>query len=539
MIDAPVLATGTRFGVYEVVRLLGRGGMGAVYEARHTGLEKAVALKVLAPQYASSAEACERFVREGRAASRIRHPHIVDVSDLGVSGSQPYLVMELLSGEDLSQQLDRETRLRPERIAEIMLPVISAVQAAHDHQIVHRDLKPENIFLATNALEGIEPKVLDFGIAKLGGESKSLTGTAVLMGTAYYMSPEQVRGAGAVGPASDQFALGVILYQCVVGVRPFEADNVLGIIHAIATGDFARPRVVAPSIPVGFEALVLRAMSMRAEDRFASVRDLGRALFAFADDETRARWAKTFGDVSGRHVSRPSSPDSKVQNTFAGAVTAPIGGPAVAASWQSGPVVPVISSAPIVSSAPLAVSEGASSTPSTFGPVTHAAPPPSPTSRAPLVIGALVVVAVVALGVTFLRPRRTPRAAAVVVTAQPTGPAPETMSLDATPASAAFSLDGTPLGEGRIALLLPVDGATHTLVVSAPGYETRTLDVGHGRPPSHIDLAPALPVGALPPPATRTVGPRAPRVRTTPAEPTPHGVATTGDRGANGALIVE
>src|SRR5262249_30187317 len=168
-------------------------------------------------------EARQRFLREGEAASRIRHPHVVDVTDVGSDGNTSYLVMEFLEGEDLSGRLQRGGPLSPQEIADILLPVCAGVAAAHDEGVVHRALKPENISLARPRHGGIQPKVLDFGVSKVSGGhgSMALTGTAATFGTPYYMPPEQLRGARQADHRSDQYALGVVLYECLVGRRPF------------------------------------------------------------------------------------------------------------------------------------------------------------------------------------------------------------------------------------------------------------------------------------------------------------------------------
>jgi len=179
--EAPTLAPGTRLGKYEIVRLLGAGGMGAVYEAKHTEIGKRVAIKVLSPLIVAVPGARARFLREAQLTSRVRHPHIVDVADMGTDAGQTYIVMEFLNGEDLSQRLDRLGPMGAEELADIMLPVIAAVAAAHAAGITHRDLKPQNIFLATDGRR-VHPKVLDFGISK-GSDGTGAVGVGTLTAT--------------------------------------------------------------------------------------------------------------------------------------------------------------------------------------------------------------------------------------------------------------------------------------------------------------------------------------------------------------------
>ncbi|HXU01616.1 MAG TPA: serine/threonine-protein kinase, partial [Polyangia bacterium] len=313
VVEADALTPGTMLGRYEIRRQLGRGGMGAVYEAVHRDLKKRVAVKVLSAALASNDEAKQRFLREGEAASRIRHPHVVDVTDVGTDGALTYLVMEFLEGEDLSRRLARGP-LTPREAADIMLPVLAGVGAAHEEGVIHRDLKPENIFLASaRHRAGVQPKVLDFGVSKLSGAgAMALTGTAATFGTPFYIPPEQLRGARQADHRSDQYALGVVLYEAVTGQRPFQADNVFSVLRAIGDGDYPPPRAVRADLPPAFEAIVVRAMRLEAAERFPSLRALGAALLPFASDNARVLWADDFGsagDAPGSvHASATSAP---------------------------------------------------------------------------------------------------------------------------------------------------------------------------------------------------------------------------------------
>ena len=206
--------------------------MGVVYEAEHTGLKKHVAIKTLHSTMASDPLIRARFLREGEAASKIRHPNVVDISDIIDDGAFPYLVMEFLEGESLEALIDREVPLPLHRIADLLLPIFSAVNAAHEEGVVHRDLKPANIFLCRQRDGSLVPKVLDFGISKLAdySDTKGLTGTDSILGTPEYMSPEQIRGSRDVTSASDQYALGVILYECATGRLPFTNESMYELI---------------------------------------------------------------------------------------------------------------------------------------------------------------------------------------------------------------------------------------------------------------------------------------------------------------------
>jgi hypothetical protein len=207
------LPPGTRVGVYEIVRRIGAGGMGVVYEATHTRLGGRAALKLLsAAVLAQDPDARRRFGREGQAAVRIRHPHVLRIFDDGTyqagpgAPERPYLVMEYLEGESLSALYGREAPLPPERLVDLLLPVLSGVAAAHDQRVIHRDLKPENVFL--DQTEG--PKVVDFGIAKVVGAGGPRTRAGLIFGTLEYLAPELSNGARFASPQSDQYALGVL-----------------------------------------------------------------------------------------------------------------------------------------------------------------------------------------------------------------------------------------------------------------------------------------------------------------------------------------
>jgi len=287
------LPPGTRLGSYEIVRLLGHGGMGAVYEAVHRGLKRVAAIKTLHGRFATSPEIQARFLREGQAACRVRHPNAVEVFDVGVQGDIPYLVMELLAGEDLGTLLDREKRLPAERIADILVPALAALAVAHDHGIVHRDLKPDNLFLCDRRGTGVTPKLVDFGISKVADDdaARSLTGTSDLLGTPYYMAPEQVRAARSADARSDQYSMGVLLYEAMTGRRPFEGDTMFVVMSAIVAGNYPAPRSVEPTIPEALERVIVRAMHSSPEERFRSVRELARELLPFASERTRVLYA--------------------------------------------------------------------------------------------------------------------------------------------------------------------------------------------------------------------------------------------------------
>ena len=291
------LPPGKFLGRYQITRLIGRGGMGCVYEAVHRDLGKRVAIKTLLPSLAASEEARGRFLREGQAASRIRHPHVVDVTDVVAEGPVSYLVMEYLEGEDLSSLIERQGALPVAEAADVLLPVIAAIAAAHELGVIHRDLKPENIFLARTSFGGPCPKVVDFGISKVLGEPTAiaLTATSAVFGTMYYLPPEQLGGSREADARGDQYALGTILYECVTGHRAFEGTSIYGVLKSVAEGVYPPARSWRPDLPLRLETAIDRAMRLNPAARFASVRMLGAELLPHASPAVRAVWTPVFG----------------------------------------------------------------------------------------------------------------------------------------------------------------------------------------------------------------------------------------------------
>ena len=286
-----VLGAGTRLGEYEIERVLGVGSMGAVYEAVCTATSQRFAIKVLSPALAAMPTARARFLNEAKLTARVRHPHIVDVSDVGEDAGRSYFVMELLNGEDLSRRLQRSGRLSVVETADIIVPVCDAVAEAHRRGVTHRDLKPSNIFLLIRGRRP-HPVVLDFGIAKEEDAARAPRAGAAtpvrrtVFGTPYYLAPEQVADHEAAGPASDQYALGVILYECLTGQPPYRGDNVDAVFRAIAAGNPAPPIALRPDIPQEMNAVVLRALSPDPKARYLSVGELRQALLPFSSKAT-------------------------------------------------------------------------------------------------------------------------------------------------------------------------------------------------------------------------------------------------------------
>lgn len=306
------LAPGVRAGSYLVEKILGAGGMGHVFAARHVGLDKPVVLKALHPTLSSRQDAVTRFVREGRAASKIRHPHVVDVTDVGTHEGVPFLVMECLEGEDLHHRLHATGPMSPSEIARIMLPVCDAVAHAHDAGVIHRDLKPSNIFLAA-APNGREvPKVLDFGIARIVDtqlDRVTVTHAASFLGTPFYVAPEQAQSGRDADARSDQFSLGVILYQLATGRTPVEGGTPFEVICAIIQGISTPIQTHLPNVDPRLAAIVERAMAFAPDQRYPDVRALGRDLLQLADPAVRAQSAGVFG-ADPIATPAPAAPDT-------------------------------------------------------------------------------------------------------------------------------------------------------------------------------------------------------------------------------------
>jgi serine/threonine-protein kinase len=316
-------------GKYRIERLLGMGGMGAVFEATHRVTGKRFAVKWLLPNIGAREEAAKRFIREAQVAGRFEHPNVVEVYDVGQERSSFYMVMELLEGESLAERLTHAKKLTYEECFRILLPCMRGVARAHTAGIVHRDLKPANIFLCRATADHPEhPKVLDFGISKmsnLAGEvDSSITKTGVVMGTPHYMSPEQVRGK-AIDQCADIYAFGVILYQLLSGELPFPADTYSELVLQIATETPKPLDQLVRELPAGLVQLVGRAMARNPADRFQDLDSLVQALEPFTgskptsvapaslgssplDSPSTGRSTVPFGDTPLSIESKPSLP---------------------------------------------------------------------------------------------------------------------------------------------------------------------------------------------------------------------------------------
>jgi serine/threonine-protein kinase len=273
---------------YKIEKLLGEGGMGYVYLARHKVIDKKVAVKVLRSEMARDREILERFLQEARAASSIGNPHIIDISDFGdLPDGSTYFVMEFLDGKSLIQLTEKSKRLEADLITKIAIQMANGLAAAHERSIIHRDLKPENVFIIQRGADKEFVKILDFGIAKVAndGENK-LTRAGAVFGTPHYMSPEQAAGA-PLDHRTDIYSLGVMLYEMASGQLPFVADNFMGILsqHMYQPPTPFGAMNLDPPVPAGLEAIIFKCMSKQPDQRYPDMDALAADLKRFQDGD--------------------------------------------------------------------------------------------------------------------------------------------------------------------------------------------------------------------------------------------------------------
>jgi serine/threonine-protein kinase len=304
-----------KVGVYRLKELIGSGAMGKVYRATHETLGKDVALKLLHVEDEDS-ENQQRFVQEGIAASRVRHPNVVEIFDAGTEGATTYLAMQLLEGETLAQCLSRQGRLPLTTAIDLILPVCAALVSAHGSGVLHRDLKPANIFLSDVGRGEPEPILLDFGISKiLGPVDAALTQNPRFLGTPFYIAPEQADGETAT-PLSDQYSLALTLYEILLGVRPFERyrNSLVQLLRHVAEGDIRPPQELDESISDDLDEAICRALNPNPEERFPSVREFGAALLPYASAARRTLWEHSFIDAE-RTMNSVNAPVSDARSS--------------------------------------------------------------------------------------------------------------------------------------------------------------------------------------------------------------------------------
>jgi serine/threonine-protein kinase len=273
-------------GKYRIKGLIGEGGMGAVYEGENIRIQRRVAIKVLHPSFTQNEDVMARFQREAQAAGRIGNDHILEVLDLGsLPDGSHFMVLEFLDGEPLSNRIQRVGRMQPSEVAPLARQMLKGLQAAHAAGIVHRDLKPDNIFILKEKAGTPDfVKIIDFGISKfqpLSGDGMKMTRTGAVMGTPYYMSPEQASGSREADARSDLYTAGVILYECVTGHVPFDGETFNQLMFKIVLSEPPPLMEQVPDLDPAFASIILKAMARDVSQRFQTADEFGKAIVAW------------------------------------------------------------------------------------------------------------------------------------------------------------------------------------------------------------------------------------------------------------------
>ncbi|HEX9498580.1 MAG TPA: protein kinase, partial [Mycobacterium sp.] len=265
-------------GRYRVEMMIATGGMSTVYRGLDLRLDRPVALKIMDSRYAGDNHFLTRFQREARAVARLKDPGLVAVYDQGIDGQHPFLVMELIEGGTLRELLRERGPMPPHAVAAVLRPVLGGLAVAHSAGLVHRDIKPENVLISDDG----DVKIADFGLVRAVAEAK-ITSTSVILGTADYLSPEQV-STGDAGPRSDVYSVGILAYELLTGVTPFTGDSALAVAYQRMDNDVSPPSAVIAGVPAQFDELVLRATGRDPADRYADAQDMAAELDAIVDE---------------------------------------------------------------------------------------------------------------------------------------------------------------------------------------------------------------------------------------------------------------
>jgi len=295
--SAPVVASLTtaplprRFGDYELLEEIGRGGMGVVYRAHHRSLDRAVAVKLMLAGQLAGEQDVRRFQGEAQAAASLKHPHIVAIHEVGAEQGQHYFSMDHIEGQSLSA-LVRSDPLPHRKAAEYVAKVARAIHFAHEHGVLHRDLKPANILIDGNG----EPHVTDFGLARRMRADFALTTSGVIVGSPCYMPPEQVsRSRGRLGPHSDVYALGATLYELLTGCAPFVGESILDVITQVLDAEVSRPKSAAGRIPRDLETICMVCLRKKPADRYCDASELAADLERWLSDKPRRTTSRHCG----------------------------------------------------------------------------------------------------------------------------------------------------------------------------------------------------------------------------------------------------
>jgi serine/threonine-protein kinase len=384
-------------GKYRVERVLGTGGMGVVVAAHHIGLDTKVAVKLLLPEMLSQEEVVARFAREARAAARIANEHVARVFDVGaLENGVPYMVMEFLDGFDLSEMLRRQGPLPVAQAVDFVLQACDGVAEAHRVGIVHRDLKPANLFCVRRSDGSLFVKVLDFGISKLsatGGQSSlAMTSTAAVIGTPYYMSPEQMDSARVVDGRTDIWALGIVLYEILTGHRPFGGQTMPEVCISIATHPAPPIRRQRAEVPPGLEAAIFKCLEKQRTQRFATIGEMAGALAPFGAEQA-ARWAagssRMVPATADRGGETASAPDATRSGHSSPQSLSALGHTKGASLRRSPAVLGVVGGAVLLlglTTALFLIGRPVSAPPAPATEPTHAAAASAPDSGGPLVL---------------------------------------------------------------------------------------------------------------------------------------------------------
>jgi serine/threonine-protein kinase len=448
---------------YRIIRLLGEGGMGAVYEGENIRIRHRVAIKVLHPSVANDTAARERFEREAQAAGHIGSEHIVEVFDLGeLPSGQRYMVMEFLNGETLAQRVQTLGRLAPHVAAPMMLQLLDGLGAAHVAGIIHRDLKPDNVFLQRTKAGSDFVKIVDFGVSKfasLSGVPMSMTRTGAVVGTPYYMSPEQVKGGKNIDHRSDLYAVGVVLFESVTGQLPFLADSFNELMFKIALEPPLDPELACPGLDPWFATILRKATARDMNERYQSAAEFVQAL---------SEWMQ-----AAQVAPLPSRKGSGM--SFSGGTPAHgVSGPAIAMTPNTTSAVKL----------PLgAESLGLEKTAASGSVLT---PNPLPKRRSGFVaaIAIITTIGAVVVGVGLARSRasKSPPVAAAQISA-----APEPSAAPEAPA----------IHPADVAALAPAPDTT-AADSPAPSAADAKPDVNHAAPANHAPAAPVRHAAAAP-----------------------------------------